>query len=75
MILPNKHIDAQHSVLGAGAAILRNLEQSQSVSTLWSRVQSLPEIGYYGRFILALDFLLAIGAIGFKDPMITKSKR
>lgn len=75
MILPSKHIDVQHSLLGAGAAILRNLEHPQSVTTLWSQVQSLSEIGYYGRFILTLDFLFAIGAIGFKDRTIAKHQQ
>ena len=75
MILPSKHIDVQHSILGSGAAILRNLEHPQSVTSLWSQVQSLPEIGYYGRFILTLDFLFAIGAIGFKDRTIAKYQR
>jgi hypothetical protein len=72
MILPNKHIDIQHTLLGSGALILRNLEHPQYVNILWSQVQNLPEIGNYSRFILTLDFLFAINAIGFEGRMITR---
>jgi hypothetical protein len=75
MILPSKHIDLQHSLLGAGAAILRNLDHPQSVTTLWGQVQSLPEVGYYGRFILTLDFLFSIGAIDFKYRTIARHQQ
>ena len=72
MILPNKHIDVQHSLLGTGAVILRNLDRPQSVTALWGQVRSLPEVGYYGRFILTLSFLYAIGAIGFNNRTIVR---
>lgn len=75
MILPTKHISAQHSILGAGAAILRHLDSPQTLTAIWERVRGLPEIGVYWRFILALDFLFAIGVVDQADGLIVRLKR
>jgi hypothetical protein len=74
MILPTKHISTQYSVLGAGAAILRNLDSPQTVTGLWERARSTPEVGVYWRFVLALDFLFAIAAVDLKDGLIVRFK-
>lgn len=72
MILPTKHISAKHSILGAGAAIIRQLDSGRTVSALWERVMALGEIGVYWRFILALDLLFAIGAVDLVDGLIVR---
>ncbi len=74
MILPTKHVSVQYSVIGAGAAILRNLDSSQTVTGLWERVRSTPEVGVYWRFVLSLDFLFAIAAVDLKDGLIVRCK-
>ena len=75
MILPTKHISARHSILGAGAAILRHLDSPQTLTGVWEQVRALPEIGVYCRFILGVDFLYAIGTIDLADGLIVRSAR
>jgi hypothetical protein len=72
MILPTKHISVQYSLLGAGAAILRRLDSPQTVTALWERVRTEPEVCVYWRFVLSLDFLFAIGILEFKDGLIAR---
>ncbi|MEO5333876.1 MAG: hypothetical protein H7839_17830 [Magnetococcus sp. YQC-5] len=74
MILPTKHVDLQHSLLGAGATLLRHLQMPQTVTSLWDRVRANPEVSVYLRFILALDFLFAIRAIDWADGLIVRRK-
>jgi len=72
MILPTKHISLQYSLLGTGAIILRDINSPQTITGLWERVRSKPGVGVYWRFILALDFLFAIGALDFEDGLIVR---
>jgi hypothetical protein len=73
MILPTKHISAQNSILGAGAVLLQCLEAPRTVTGLWESVREAPEIGFYWRFILALDLLFAIGAVELADGLLVRS--
>lgn len=72
MILPTKHVSAQHSLLGAGATILQFLDSPQTVTSLWERVRVSSNIEAYGRFILALDLLFAVGALDLSDGLIMR---
>jgi hypothetical protein len=72
MILPDKHVGVQHSLLGAGATILAQASRPMTVSALWDAVRSAPEVHGYGRFVLALDFLYAIGALDYADGLLVK---
>ncbi len=72
MILPTKHVSAQYSLLGAGATILRQLDSPQTVTALWERVRTEPELGVYWRFVLALDFLFAIRAVELRDGLLVR---
>lgn len=74
MILPTKHVNLQHSIIGAGATLLQHLQSPQTVTALWERVRTIPELGAYWRFILSLDFLFTIGAIDFANGLIMKNK-
>ena len=69
MILPGKHLKQDRAILGIGSEILAALDQNQTISELWERVQD-------GRnehanplsfdwFVLSLSFLYAIDAIGY----------
>jgi hypothetical protein len=72
VILPDKHIGLQHSLLGAGGAILAQVERPMTVSALWDAVRSAPEVHDYPRFVLALDFLFAIGVIDYTEGILSK---
>ena len=72
MILPTKHIPLDRSLLGTGAVLLQLLETPVTPTAAWEQAKHAPEVGTYGRFVLALDFLYAIGAIALVDGLIVK---
>jgi len=72
MILPDKHVALPHSLLGVGAAVLSRVTKPMTVSALWDAVRSVPEVSGYGRFILALDLLYAVGALDFSNGLLSK---
>lgn len=75
MILPTKHLSVDESLLGSGAAILKELPRPQTISRLWDKVRGNPIVGNFRRFSLTLDFLYSIDAIEFKDHMLKRSGR
>lgn len=72
MILPTKHIPLDRSLLGAGAVLLQLLETPQTPTAIWDLARHAPEIAAYGRFVLTLDFLYAVGAIELVDGLVGK---
>ncbi len=74
MILPTKHIPTEYSLIGIGACILRAMPRSSTVSVLWDRVKRLPEVGTFERYVLALTFLYAIGAIRYEDGVLWRDE-
>ncbi len=75
MILPTKHVSVRNSIIGAGAAILHTLNSPQTVTGLWNNVRTSPEVGFYQRFVLTLDFLFVIDAIELTDGLIMRTNR
>lgn len=69
MLLPTKGVTADRALVFVGAEILRELDRPTTVSALWTAVQSnrreLPQAGSltYDWFVLALDWLYAVGAV------------
>jgi len=75
MIVPNKNIRLQNSLLGMGAQILPQLNITQTVSSLWEKMKSSKEINSYDKFVLTLDFLFMLNLIELKDSIIQKVNR
>jgi len=72
MILPTKHLTLTNSLLNTGAVILQHLEESQTVTLLWTRTRTLPEIKSFERFCLGLDFLYILGLVDFQDGLVRR---
>jgi hypothetical protein len=72
MILPDKHIKLDQSILGGGAALLDQLTRPLTVTGLWERSKAQSDIGNFERFILTLDFLFAIGALDLRDDLLVR---
>lgn len=76
MILPNKHLLSQDSLIGVGGLLLTKIGAGgTSVSRLWEGVRDRREIGSYDRFILALDTLYLLGYLDLKAGVLTKRVR
>jgi len=74
MILPNKHINIQNSLLGVGGTLLNLISETTTVSLLWNRAKSLPNINGFDRYTLGLDFLFVVGLVKFEDGLLKKVK-
>ena len=72
MILPNKIIALDKSILGIGAQILSFLDNPLTVSALWDISKKRIKLNSFQYFVLALSFLYLIGAIYFKNSRIYK---
>lgn len=63
MIMPNKFLKEEDTLLGASAVIFNNLNQKQSVSELWDKVKEDNSVYNFERFILSLDLLYFLGFV------------
>ncbi len=73
MILPTKHIPQNEALIGVGATLLAHLSGPMTVSDLWERLRSEPNVGTFERFVLASNLLYIIGAIDVKDGLIVRT--
>ncbi|MGQ3674933.1 ABC-three component system middle component 6 [Xanthobacter sp. TB0139] len=72
MILPTKHIPQHEALLGVGATTLAHLREPITVSGLWERLRSEPNVGTFERFVLALNLLYLIGAIDIEHGLLVR---
>jgi len=73
VILPTRHISPECSLLGLGSLLLGHLENETTVSRLWERVRTSERVGGFERFVLALDFLHAVGAVELREGMLRRT--
>lgn len=73
MILPTKHILLQNSLIGVGAILLEKMEKPLTVSDLWVKVRSLPDLGTFERYTLAISFLYIVGAAEFDNGLLRRT--
>jgi hypothetical protein len=73
MILPTKHIPQSETLIGIGATVLAQLTEPMTVSGLWERLRSEPNVGTFERFVLATNLLFLIGAIDIRDGLILRT--
>jgi len=75
MILPTKHIKLHNCLLNLGAILLKNITGKQTVTLLWDKIRSLPEVNTFERFTLGLDLLYALSLIDFEEGIIVRLKK
>jgi hypothetical protein len=74
MILPTKYISQNEALIGVGATLISNLREPMTVSGLWERVRSEPNVGNFERFVLATDLLFIMGAVIYRDGLLIRSR-
>ena len=72
-VLPNKHVTTSRSIVWVGALLLEELEESSTLNGLWESVKSERKVGSFSTFVLALDYLFAIGAIDLVEDFIVRT--
>lgn len=76
MILPDKHLEQDRSLLGVGADILNGLDHPCTVSEAWDRFtdtrkrSATSQPVSFDWFAKALTFLFAISAIRIRDGLL-----
>ena len=71
-MLPDKTIKIEYSLIGIGAIILRNMNITETITSLWEKHKNYDEINTFQKFVSGLVFLYTIGAIKYNDGVITK---
>lgn len=74
MILPDKNIKLEYSLLNCGATLLTEIAEPQTLSLLWDKVKNYDALVSYEKFLLTLDYLYMIKTITLKDGMIVRCK-
>lgn len=74
MILPDKNIKLEYSLLNCGAIILEEIFEPQTISLLWDKVKKHEALVNYEKFLLTLDYLYLINAITLRDGLIVRCK-
>ena len=72
MILPDKNVRLENSLMGMGGHILSELDRAETVSSLWEKVKTGTPINSYEKFILTLDFLFLLNLIEFREGLLVK---
>jgi hypothetical protein len=72
MILPDKNIKLEYSLLNCGATILSIIEEPQTISSLWNKAKKQEILVSYEKFLLCLDYLYTIKAINLRNGLIER---
>lgn len=74
MIMPNKYLKEEDTLLGASAVIFENLSKQQSISELWDKVREDKSVYNFERFILSLDLLYMLNLIELNNNKLMRVK-
>lgn len=58
-VLPTKYVPINSSILGVASILLGDLGANDTVSTLWDRVRTMPQVRTFDRYAEALTLLFA----------------
>ena len=74
MILPDKNIKLEYSLLNCGAILLKEISEPHTISLLWDKVKKYEALVNYEKFLLTLDYLYLINAITLREGLIVRCK-
>lgn len=68
MILPNKYIEPQHSLLYVGAILIKKIDRKKyNVNDLWLNLKKENKSLTYNKYIQTLIYLFSIGSINYTE--------
>lgn len=70
MLLPDKYVAVERSLLGQAAIILKNREPDRTVSELWSALLADDSSWTFDRFALAFSLLYGLGVVALQNGII-----
>lgn len=74
MILPSKNVRLSSSLLNVGSTLLKQMNNSQTITMLWNDSKIKNDGVSFEKFTLSLDFLFTIGLIDYDKGIIRKIK-
>ena len=73
MVLPNKHVPVNRSLLGLGGEILGILsDRPRTVSATWERLRTRNAEASFEQFALAASFLFSLGAVELEGDTLKR---
>lgn len=74
MVLPNKHLPLDRSLLSVGGEILRILgDRPRSVSSAWEELRAQNSRTSFEQFTLASSLLFALGAVDLEGGNLRRN--
>jgi hypothetical protein len=70
MLLPDKYVAVERSILGQAANILMHREPDRTVSELWSSLVSDDSSWTFDRFAMALSLLFGLGVVALQNGIL-----
>nr|WP_321353132.1 ABC-three component system middle component 6 [uncultured Methanoregula sp.] len=74
MILPDKSITLANSLVGLGYTIINNLQNQETISSLWEKTRKSNPALSYEKFILSLDLLYTLDLIILEKGLLKKKE-
>ena len=69
-VLPTKYVPIDSSILGVASILLSDLGSNDTVSTLWDRVRTMPQIRTFDRYAEALTLLFAARIVDLRRGIL-----
>lgn len=70
MLLPDKYVTVERSILGQAAIILNHREADRTVSELWSALVTEDSSWTFDRFATALSLLFGLGVVALDNGVL-----
>jgi hypothetical protein len=70
-VLPTKYIPLGFSTIGVASLLLSHVRVNDTVSTLWDRVSSEPQVRTFDRYADALTLLFAANLVDLRRGVLT----
>ena len=75
MLLPDKYVTVERSLLGQAAKILKQRGPDRTVSELWSSLVADDSSWTFDRFALALSLLFGLGVVALQNGILVWTAR
>lgn len=75
MIMPDKYISEEQSLLHLGGVLISLLYKPLTISELWENVKDKTHMNSFEHFVLTLDMLFIIGVIVLENDKIKLERK
>ena len=69
-VLPTKYVPIDSSILGVASILLGDLGSNDTISTLWDRVRTMPQVRSFDRYAEALTLLFAARIVDLRRGIL-----